>query len=1508
MLRLANFWAPAVLGLWVVSATQTSVSVALHKRVATVATVRKHAEASKSSVQHKMAYFGTIQVGNPPQEFSVVFDTGSGNLIVPGSDCSSDACTSHRRFDHRKSDGINAINCDGSNVSRGMLADEITITFGTGKITGQCFTDSICVGAACSKGNFISSLDESYTPFATFSFDGVLGLALDSMAQSNEFSVMSRLHGAGVLAQPLFSVFLSDSDEEKSEITFGAIKEEHMASELYWVNVVGDAGYWQVEIQDIYLGDKAQKLCQGCRVAVDTGTSELAGPSDIIARLEGLLGSGHDCSNLDSLPHLGFSVRGPNGKPKILSLSPKDYTSEGSFGGCNLSLMNLDVPPPKGPLFVFGIPFLQKYFTVYDHENSRLCARVWALFGDGSLSLRGLPLSWKEDSCEESLGSLSRGCQSLPSGFGELSAPLLEHESEGTQPCKVSAPAMTLNLINASLGSGMLSLPWAAAGSSLLVAAGVTLLVLVLNAVTNIILVAAAERQHVFDLGGLMGRLPGKWARLLRWAFDCSIWCSVGLALLGYFVVIADAFDPVAEFVGLPSTVKKKASVFAGTLLVIPLCLMDPDYLAFSSTLSVAANVYLVLLITSIFTFQSEATSRHSFCWLGAGPGIITMGSALMQSMIFQMCTMPMYEVLEDRSVRRFSICLAISFGFVFFLFTTLCLMGLSLYGDGVSSNILNNLPPDVSGDAARVGVGLSVIAIYPIYLESMVAPLRHAEERAWRHRQPLMLPSPRDSVVFDDAVTRGASGDLEAEPSRSSISWMSDRLLKVRVKVFQLHAKLPMRPSHFAAVAIILGSAAGGCVVTHLGLCNILNGASQVAAMVGWAPGFAGLFLLGWDQRCWQLLMVLLIVFSSMMSGIQSWPKEKAVMSAWHRPYRVKRLKLEERSDLRWRSTRARRPRCCWRSPSPRMWSKEPELLDNPSSHACGGELMSAPSSQGYQLHMWTRPTFHIEGCTRESGRSVADLCSGPAKAVLLSSQLAMFSCLCSDADADEFETQMDGPAPPSAAGPVDVPHSFTATVDEVNKNVYTVSFDKPAGLTGIRFNHVDSLLVVEDVGSDTVSQWNAAQASADTVIQPMDRVVSINDETGSAEELLDKFHQAGRISITLEHPTYLSIALKKKKGEKLLGVEVVPQEGGLGVVILNLQEEGLFPSYNATAEKELQIKAYSSIYAINGKVWPSLTLLRMLRKLEEIQISLRIGDADSGKTSQTMKIPNPLNEDEMVTALVELEDTYAPIRYGQKQDINELLEVKPPPAEPVTPQYFGPFAEYEALTELKLVSRTVCIPMKRLCFHCHLRMGFLLIFDATVEDFLKSCRVVVSDAEFEVLASMARGEKLGKMNVDVIPDHLIEHGRRSKDWNAVFQSTDAMSQCLYDMMSACTSMEKGCKDDASNKLPIFTSYPARKGKCGVIFIDRIEIHDSHFYGHGLGPFLLNTGLKYIDGEFVNETGPVYLKPFPLLWEKKEGDAPPAPDDPFKTKMLSKAHEQEMHRDTLNLIEWWKK
>jgi len=345
---------------------RASVSIGLQKR--TVSSYLHETSALQDRLEdgHKTAYYGQLAVGTPPQVFDVVFDTGSGNLILPGSECDSAACRSHKQFAATASTSGRIVNCDGTDINEGEDPDKVTISFGTGDISGNCMMDKICIGNACANAALISSTYESVQPFNKFKFDGVLGLGRDILAQGKQFSIMARLIEANQLYSPLFSVFLSASDDEVSEITFGDIKREHMGSDLFWVNVSGTSGYWEVKLDDISLNGKSQSLCKNCKVAVDTGTSALAGPSDIMSSLRDRVAVNSDCSNYNTLPSIGFVIGG-----RILNLAPKDYVRRDE-AYCRVAFMDLDIPPPKGPIFVFGIPFLTKYFTVYDHDNSRV--------------------------------------------------------------------------------------------------------------------------------------------------------------------------------------------------------------------------------------------------------------------------------------------------------------------------------------------------------------------------------------------------------------------------------------------------------------------------------------------------------------------------------------------------------------------------------------------------------------------------------------------------------------------------------------------------------------------------------------------------------------------------------------------------------------------------------------------------------------------------------------------------------------------------------------------------------------------------------------------------------------------------------------------------------------------------------------------------------------------------------------------------------------------------------
>jgi saccharopepsin len=391
-------------------------------------------------VTYKTSYSGVISLGYPAQDFRVVFDTGSGHIVVPSLGCSSEACTKHRRYDLRASRTAETINSDGKVLGPYDLAEEVTIAFGTGEITGQFAKERVCLEAVnssslqrgCLDMNIIMAVQMSTNPFSSFTFDGIFGLGLQMLAVTDDFSfidMLSRSTHQSMASQ--FAVFLTDGEAgEDSEIALGGYNAERALSEVSWSPVVeADEGHWLVKILAVRVDGHTLEVCKdgSCKGVVDTGTSHLGIPVAAEALVSSLLtvdaGDFLDC-RLAQAPTLEFELEGGNitlaaqNYMRRLPLregvdvgavvvSANDSASDPLFEPkavdenatdvvrhCSPRTMPVDMPEPLGPkLFILGEPVLHRYYTVYD----------WAQLQVGF-----------------SLANSRRNTQALPAGKGTL--------------------------------------------------------------------------------------------------------------------------------------------------------------------------------------------------------------------------------------------------------------------------------------------------------------------------------------------------------------------------------------------------------------------------------------------------------------------------------------------------------------------------------------------------------------------------------------------------------------------------------------------------------------------------------------------------------------------------------------------------------------------------------------------------------------------------------------------------------------------------------------------------------------------------------------------------------------------------------------------------------------------------------------------------------------------------------------------------------------------------------
>ncbi|NXE56281.1 PEPA2 protein, partial [Casuarius casuarius] len=309
-----------------------------------------------------LEYIGTISIGTPAQEFTVLFDTGSANLRVPSVYCSSDACADHRHYNPALSSTY--CNATGS----------ISTLYGTGSMMGYLAYDTIQVGGIQVSNQIFGISKTEHGSFLSYApFDGFLGLAFPSISSSRATPVFDNMMSQSLVSQDLFSIYLTPDGKNGSFVMFGGIDDTYFTGNLSWIPLTAET-YWQIKV-DRYITMYGHPIAcpYGCQSIVDSGTSLVAGPAAGINNIQYEIGAVRasnslymvNCSFISRLPDIIFIINGIQ-----FPLPPQAYIRQLQSGSCMSSFEVFDLHVADDELWILGDIFLHRYYSVFDRANN----------------------------------------------------------------------------------------------------------------------------------------------------------------------------------------------------------------------------------------------------------------------------------------------------------------------------------------------------------------------------------------------------------------------------------------------------------------------------------------------------------------------------------------------------------------------------------------------------------------------------------------------------------------------------------------------------------------------------------------------------------------------------------------------------------------------------------------------------------------------------------------------------------------------------------------------------------------------------------------------------------------------------------------------------------------------------------------------------------------------------------------------------------------------------------
>ncbi|KAH8890670.1 acid protease [Thozetella sp. PMI_491] len=344
-------------------------------------------------MNHAGHWQGTISIGTPPQNFSVIMDTGSSALLLPGANCTT--CGTHSKFDPSLSATFGNLpnSANDYQILFGTWGDSTAMPKSAGPMC-HYQTETVSLGdKKVDKYPFI--LCDEYPDFmASMAPDGILGLGIDGIYWNLS------------LAEPIFSTYFVPGTPDQGQLTLGGTDESLYEGEIVQVPLDEGAtnwyGSWTAGVSAIFFDDKVavNSANGGSPVTdnlaiLDTGTASILGPdSATVADLYSQISSeiqpiddygtwGAPCQTLDRVAvDVTFTLSSQAGQAFNVTVPKESFNlgeSTGEPGICQAVFIHSVRPSGIFGLlyqgkssWIIGSPMLKQYYTVWNPKDMQM--------------------------------------------------------------------------------------------------------------------------------------------------------------------------------------------------------------------------------------------------------------------------------------------------------------------------------------------------------------------------------------------------------------------------------------------------------------------------------------------------------------------------------------------------------------------------------------------------------------------------------------------------------------------------------------------------------------------------------------------------------------------------------------------------------------------------------------------------------------------------------------------------------------------------------------------------------------------------------------------------------------------------------------------------------------------------------------------------------------------------------------------------------------------------------